>query len=234
MQQLRQAPARILQKRQKNRKYQTFHISVTLADRNHLGLLHAQPDRVLNPPQPGLQWHKWLHYIIYIILWSRFEKTSNPKSSILWNILSVPAFDSSTLGMSPWINSMGSQAQCFSFAWDRDFPFIVFLHFYRLWGWIPDPAEMICCETWGRHGPQSSIVCLLFSTQEPFDVLSVLTNLSRHNTFPDSKCFDLRQKCPRKRILSLPKKPNTPAKKTKQSCEILPLFQSHIFWNVYF
>lgn len=55
-----------------------------------------------------------------------------------------------------------------------------------------------------RHGPQSSIVHSLFSSQEQFGVLSVLANLSRHNTFWDSKCFDLKQKCPRKRVLSLP------------------------------
>lgn len=61
------------------------------------------------------------------------------------------------------------------------------------------------------HGPRSSIVRSLFSSQEPFGVLSVLANLSRHNTFRDSKCFDLKQKYPRKRILSLlhPKKPTT-------------------------
>lgn len=34
-----------------------------------------------------------------------------------------------------------------------------------------------------RHGPQSSIVHSLFSSQEQFGVLSVLANLSRHNTF---------------------------------------------------
>lgn len=54
-----------------------------------------------------------------------------------------------------------------------------------------------------RHGPRSSIVRSLFSSQKPFGVLSVLANLSRHNTFRDSKCFHLKQKYPRKRILSL-------------------------------
>lgn len=89
---------------------------------------------------------------VYYLYYSEaiFSKPLTLTTPNLWNILGVPALDSSTLGILLRINSTRSQAQCFRVAWDGDFPFIVYLHFYRLWGWIPDAADNMWCKTWGR------------------------------------------------------------------------------------
>lgn len=128
-----------------------------------------------------------------------------------------------TPGTSPRINSPCSQDQLFSIAWDRDFPSIVYLQFYRMWSWSPDADDNMWCRTWGRA--PWSIVRSLYSSQEPVGVFSLHANLSRHNTFPDSKCFDLKQKCSWKRVTSSPKK----TRQRDSCCENHPRFQMLCF-----
>lgn len=101
--------------------------------------------------------------------------------------------------MSLRINSARSQDRCFGVAWDGIFQSLFICSSIDCEAEALMPLTICDARREGdRHAPQSSIVRLLFSSQEPFGVLSVLTNLSRHNTLGDSKCFDLKQKCPRK------------------------------------
>lgn len=85
------------------------------------------------------------HSVLFILLWEDFfffffrkkqnKKTQTPKSqppnANRWNSQGPCLRRWMTLGMSPRINWTRSHDQSFSVAWDRDFPSIVDVQFYR-------------------------------------------------------------------------------------------------------
>lgn len=181
MQQLQQACPRILQNKQKAENVRLSIFPSPSRFTSCTAWLSFEPDRNRTAVTQIL----WLQYIIYITLWSHFQKTY-PTSPNLWNILSVSAVDSSTLGMSLRINSPCSQAQCFSVAWDGDFPFIVYLQFYRLWGWTPDAADNMCCKTWGRP-PWAPVFCCALIVFNAGAIRPASCSL----IFPDTTCLEI-------------------------------------------